>query len=118
MMTELIDILHDGQCSLVILHEGKIRTFNGQGLRQLYDIAEQEPELLLDAKMAIKALGRTAARKVSDGGVVEVWADVISEQALQVLQDAGIRVRYDRCVDHNRFLDLWKRLGELNAEQQ
>ena len=38
MMQHLIDTLHSGQDSLVILHEGRQRSFGGQGLRKLYNI--------------------------------------------------------------------------------
>ena len=37
MMQELIDTLNDKQASLVILHEGKIHSFGGHGVRHLYN---------------------------------------------------------------------------------
>lgn len=112
MMQHLIDTLHSGQDSLVILHEGRLRSFGGQGLRKLYNIAVQEPELLLGAKLADKAVGRTAARVMAEGGVAEIYADYISDQAYNLLIDANIKVRYGKKVDHATFLDIWKRLGE------
>ena len=48
MMQQLIDTLHTEQCSLVILHEGRIRTFDGHGVRRLYNILNDEPELLYE----------------------------------------------------------------------
>ena len=56
MMQELIDTLYTEQCSLVVLHEGNIRTFDGHGMRRLYNIYQEEPELFLDAKLAVKAV--------------------------------------------------------------
>lgn len=111
-MQDLIDTLHTEQCSLVVLHDGKISTFNGHGVRRLYNILNEEPELLFEAKLAVKAVGRSSARMMVQGGVVEVWADVISEQAYDVLHDAGIVVKFGRKVDHNHFLDIWKSLNE------
>ncbi len=35
MMQQLIDTLHTRQCPLVILHDGRIRTFEGHGVRRL-----------------------------------------------------------------------------------
>jgi predicted Fe-Mo cluster-binding NifX family protein len=78
----------------------------------LYHILDDEPELLYGAKLADKAVGRTAAKAMVDGGVEEVWADVISNQAYDVLQDAGIRVNFDRKVDHATFLRIWEKMGE------
>ena len=57
MMNELIETLRTEQYALVILHEGNISTFEGRGVRTLYNILEERPELLLGAKAAIKAAG-------------------------------------------------------------
>ncbi|ALO49742.1 DUF1893 domain-containing protein [Hoylesella enoeca] len=113
MMDELKDKLHSEQCSLVVLHEGNIRTFDGRGVRTLYDLMTNEPEVFLGAKLADKAVGRTAARMMVEGGVCEVYADVISEQAFSTLEDAGIKVTYNSKVNHQDFLNIWKRLGEI-----
>ena len=99
MMQELIDTLHIEQCSLVILHEGNIRTFNGHGVRRLYNLINEEPELFLDAKLAVKAVGRSAARMMVDGGVAEVYADIV--------------VKCEKKVDHQTFLNIWRKLGEM-----
>ena len=112
MMQQLIDTRHTRQCPLVILHDGRIRTFEGHGVRRLYNILNNEPELLYGSKIAVQAAGQTAARMMADGGVAEVWADMLSEQAYHTLNDAGIVVKYKRKVDHTTFLDLWRRLGE------
>lgn len=115
MMQELIDTLHTEQCSLVILHDGKIRTFNGHGVRRLYNIVTEEPELLYDAKLAVKAVGRSAAKMMVDGGAVEVYAEYMSQQAYDMLTEAGVKVSYDKKVEHNAFLDIWRKLGEATA---
>ena len=115
MMQELIDTLHTEQCSLVILHDGHIRTFDGHGVRRLYDIMNKEPELLYGAKLAVKAVGRSAAAMMVDGGVAEVYADYISQQAYDALTEAGVKVSYGRKLSHTDFLDVWRKLGELQA---
>lgn len=115
MMQELIDTLHTEQCSLVILHDGHIRTFDGHGVRRLYNIMNEEPELLYDAKLAVKAAGRSAAQMMVEGGVAEVWAEYISQQAYDLLCEAGVRVSFGKKVGHTAFLDIWQRLGEVAA---
>lgn len=112
MMNDLIDTLNDGQYTLVILHDGHIRTFGGQGVRRLYDIMANEPELLYSAKLAAKAVGRSAAAKMVEGGVTEVWAEYISEQAADALESAGIKVSYGKKMPHTAFLEVWRKLGE------
>jgi|SRR3712207_3208454 len=112
MMNDLIDTLHVEHCSLVLLHEGNIHQFNGRGVRTLYNLLNEEPECLLEAKLAAKAVGHTAARMMVEGGVTEVYADVISDSAYSTLQDAGIKVNYEKKVDHARFLKIWEQMGE------
>ena len=112
MMQDLIDTLRDDQHPLVVLHDGRIRTFDGQGVRRLYNIMNDEPELLYDAKVAAKAVGRSAASMMVDGGVVEVYAEYISQQAYDKLTEAGIKVSFDKKLEHADFLKVWNKLGE------
>ncbi len=115
MMQELINALHTEQCSLVILHDGQIRTFDGHGVRRLYNIMNEEPELLYDAKLAVKAVGQSAAQMMVEGGVAEVWAEYVSQQAYDMLHEAGVKVGFGKKVDHASFLEIWQRLGEVAA---
>lgn len=112
MMNELIDTLHTADCTLVVLHEGQVSTFSGRGVRTLYHLLDERPELLHSAKLAIRAAGQTAAKAMVSGGVVEVWADVISQMALHTLRTAGVRVDCEREVTHEEFLRIWQRMGE------
>lgn len=118
MMQELIDTLHTEQCSLVILHEGNISTFAGHGLRYLYNIVNEQPELFFKAKVAVKAIGRSAARMMAEGGVTEVHAEIMSQQAYDVLHGAGVAVSFEKKVDHPTFLKIWQKLGEMEEELQ
>ena len=113
MMNELIETLRTEQYALVILHEGNISTFEGRGVRTLYNILEERPELLLGAKAAIKAARPTDPKTMLEGGVREVWAEVLSERAYNMLTGAGIKVAYEKRVDHATFLKLWEKMGEV-----
>lgn len=112
MMQDLIDTLRDEQHTLVVLHDGRIRTFDGQGVRRLYNIMNDEPELLYDAKVAAKAVGRSAASMMVEGGVAELYAEYISQQAYDTLTEAGIKVSFDKKLAHPDFLEVWRKLGE------
>ena len=113
MMSELIDMLYTEDCSMVLLHEGNIRTFKGRGVRTLYHLLNEAPESLLKSKIAVKAVGKTAARSMTEGGVVEVYADVMSQEAYAWLEDAGVKVNCEKKVDHQRFLKIWAEMGEI-----
>ena len=95
MMQQLIDTLHNEQHTLVVLHDGRVTTYDGQGVRRLYNILNEEPDLLFDAKLAVKAVGRSAASMMADGGVAQVFAEYISQQAYDTLTGAGIKVSFD-----------------------
>lgn len=112
MMNELINTLNTEQCSLVVLHEGKITTFQGLGLRSLYHLEQNEPELLYHSKTAIKALGLSAAKAMIRCCVQEVFASLISQQAYDILTESGIKVQYETLKNHTQFLDIWEKWGE------
>lgn len=114
MMDQLIDTLNSEQCNLVVLHDGRVNIFDGVGVRSLYHLQQDEPEMLYHSKLAAKAVGRTAAKVMAQCDVDEVYADVISDYAYDTLRDAGIRVRYANKVDHARFLRIWEQMGEEN----
>ena len=81
MMDQLIDTLNSEQCNLVVLHDGRVNTFDGVGVRSLYHLQHDEPEMLYHSKLAAKAVGRTAAKVMAQCDVDEVYADVISDYA-------------------------------------
>lgn len=111
-MKELKETLQTGDCTLAVLHDGNIRTYKGKGIRFLYNIINEEPEIFLGAKVAVKMVGGTAAKTMIDGGVTEVYAEMISEWALARLEDSNIKLSYDRVVSHTDFLTIWEKLGE------
>lgn len=112
MMDHLKDTLHTEDCDLVILHEGNIRTIKGKGVRTLYNILNDQPECLYQSKLAVKAVGSTSARIMIEGGISEVYAEYLSVQAYDLLKDADIVVKFDKKLEHGKFLKLWERLGE------
>lgn len=99
-------------CTLAVLHNGRIRTYRGRGIRFLYNILNEEPEVFLGAKVAVKVIGGTAAKTMIDGGVTELYAQMISERALAKLESSSVKVSYDKVVGHTEFLSIWEKLGE------
>ena len=81
-------------------------------MRTLYNILSEQPEVLFESKLAVKAVGRTAAKNLITGKVDEVYADFISEPAYNALKEADIKVMYGKKVSHSEFLKIWERLGE------
>lgn len=95
---DLLQILDEGKYSCVIYTDGKLRTFNKSGVRDLYDLLTTNPSVLKDARMADKIIGKGAAALMILGGVKEVTTHVISESALRLLKDANVNVSYEKCI--------------------
>lgn len=99
MIENIIEILHNGQHSLVISN-GSIRTFDRRGIADLYAVLKQEPEFLNGAFLADKVIGKAAGALMVLAGVKEVYADVISVPALDLLIENKVHIRYGTVVPH------------------
>lgn len=99
MMDELVRILRDGNHSLVVAGDG-IRTFDGRGITDLYDLLTAHPDWLRGASVADKVVGKGAAALLILGGIRELFAGVVSTSALGLLQGTGISVRFAKEVPY------------------
>lgn len=93
-----IDLLHRGGFSLVMMKDEYLRTFTQRGVADLYGLLTEDPSYMVDALVADKVVGKGAAALMVLGCVMEVYADVISEPALEMLQSSGIPVFYKQLV--------------------
>ena len=96
-MEDLILTLHNGDHSLAI-RNGGVRTFDGRGVTDLHMLLHEEPKLLRGAQIADKVVGKGAAALMALGNVEEVYADVISQPALDLLTKSGIKISYGKVV--------------------
>lgn len=109
MMKSLIKRLHEEKCSCVIANGNETRVFFGRGVSDVYDLLKNEPEFLKNASVADKVIGKGAAALMVQGGVKEVYTDLLSEQALSLFTESGISVQYKELVHHiiNRDKTDW-----------
>lgn len=120
-MENIIKQLHQGHFSCVIANRDTVRTFTQRGVVDLYDLLKADPDFLKGASVADKVVGKGAAAILIQGGVREVYTDLISTSAHALLVDAGIRVDYQKLVHHiaNRDQTDWcpleKRCKETNS---
>ena len=91
---QLIDLLHVEACSCVIRNGDVTRIFRERGVKDLYRLLEEEPELLDGAFVADKVVGKGAAALMILGGVGELHADVISRPARRLLAASPVHVSY------------------------
>jgi len=92
-----VDLLHDKDCSCVILdksvpHEPHI--FRERGVKDLFRLLHEEPALLQGAFIADKVVGKGAAALMILGRIDCLYTDVISSAALELFRSAGIEPQY------------------------
>ena len=92
---QLHELLKDNGYTLAVLKGDQV-VFHSQerGLKPLYQLYRQQPELLRDSVIADKVTGKAAAVLAVLGGAKEVYSDLISEHAFQVLESGGVKTRY------------------------
>ena len=77
---------------------GGIIKFHNPGVKDLFELVETRSEALEGASVADRVIGRGAALLLALGHVGRVYAQIISEPAVLVLQDYDIEVEYDKRV--------------------
>ena len=97
----LTHYLHTHACRGVTCSaDGTLSEFHRRGVADLMTLLADTPALLQGALVADKVIGKGAALLMVYGGVSEVWADVISDSAAQVLQEAGIPCAFGQRVPY------------------
>lgn len=104
-MEELIKILHNGSYSCVIANHNEVRTFTQRGIIDLYSLLKNEPDFLNGASVADKVVGKGAAALMILGKVKEIYTDIISTSALELLKKNGVAVNYGTKTDSIRNRD-------------
>lgn len=87
----LLTVLHEGNYSCVIKNGDEIRTFFNRGVKDLYLLLLNAPEFLKGASVADKVVGKAAASLMILGGINELYTDLISRPALQILKGHNIK---------------------------
>ena len=119
-MKQLIGILHNEDLTLVVKSKnGEIQRFTQRGVKDLLTLVSERPEVLEGAIIADKAVGKAAAACMVVGGTKRVYADIMSQPALALLQQHGIEAEYGILVDHiiNRKGDDWCPMEKVSRDE-
>lgn len=100
MTTDLIELLRHGNHSLAVACGDEVHTFDGRGVSDLLRLLEEKSTLLPGASVADKVVGKAAAALMALGKVQEVYAEVISQPAFDLLTANGIQTSYGTLVPH------------------
>lgn len=95
-----IKLLHAGNYSCVIKSGDKLKLFTERGIKDLYRLYKQQPDTLKDAFIADKVVGKGAASLMILGGISEIYSDVISENAIKLLEKSNIIHTFAKQVPH------------------
>lgn len=98
-MEKLKDILASEGHSCVLFN-GEQRCFDRRGVIDLLKLYDEEPSVLHHAIIADKVVGKGAAALMVAGGVREVYGEVMSMSALDLLQQHGVKASYGVLVPH------------------
>lgn len=98
-MEELKSVLMSEGHSCV-LYNGVQRSYDRRGVVDLLMLYDKEPSVLRDALVADKVVGKGAAALMAAGGVREVYGEVMSVSALDLLKQHGVTVSYGVVVPH------------------
>ena len=119
-MEDIIQLLHRGGYSCVIKNNGKIKTFTGRGVKDLYELYNNDADFLDGAVVADKVVGKAAASLMILGKIAGLYTDLISIPALNLLHDNGnIHVTFQKktAVILNRDQSDWCPLETLSYKE-
>ena len=98
-METLIESLHSGGYSCVMRKGDETRTFRQRGVKDLWELCQSQDLFLNGAIIADKVVGKGAAALMILGGIKEVYADVISTPAVDLLKEHGIKTSFNETTD-------------------
>lgn len=98
-MKQLIALLeNNGIRGVVRTTDCEVIEFHNPGVKDLFILVNTRPQVLEGAYVADRVIGRGAALLLVMGHVSQVFAQLISEQAVKVLRASEINVEYESIV--------------------
>lgn len=98
--SEAVGLLHRENLSCVIVKGDRMVKCRERGVKDLYRLLTTEPDVLSGAFVADKVVGKGAAALMILGHIAGLWADVISEPALKLLETSTVDVSYGERVEN------------------
>ena len=96
----LVTEIKDGKSNCIIVKGDEILKFILPGVKTLMTILKENPGVLKDSIVFDKVVGKGAAALMILGEVSEIYADIISENAINLLKTTDIKFRYNKKVPY------------------
>lgn len=90
--------LKDTNASLVVLKNNKIQTYHNDGIKDLIMLLSEDKEALTNTIIADKIIGKVAASIMIKAGVKEIYTEMISEFAVEILEEHNIKFEYNKKI--------------------
>lgn len=98
--------LFENEYSIVVVKENEIvYKSESKGLQSLISLYKTKKNTLEDSSIADKVIGRAAALILVDANIKEVYADLISQNAIDILDKSNISYEYKSQVTEIRNRD-------------
>ncbi|MBM0046060.1 DUF1893 domain-containing protein [Anaerococcus sp. mt242] len=92
--------------SIVVVKEDKVvYKSDKNGLLPIIDIYDSDENILKGAAVADKVIGRAAALILIKANISELYTELISENAISILDDTNIKYQYNKKVKEIRNRD-------------
>ena len=93
--------LQETNASLVVLYaNGEWKAYYQNRIKDIKEILQQGKMALQGAVIADKVIGKVAGSILAVAGVKEIYADVMSQYAIPVLEENGIQYEYKNLADY------------------
>lgn len=93
--------LYETNASLVVLYaNGECKAYYQNRIKDIKEILQQDRMALQGAVIADKVIGKVAGSILTVAGVKEIYADVMSQYAIPVLEENQIKYEYKYLTDY------------------
>lgn len=93
------DYLYNNDLKMAVIRDKKvIATSKDRGIKPIFDVYTTNHSLLKDSYVADRVIGKAAAIFLIHGKIKGLYTDLISDVAMDVLEEAGIEVEYKKKV--------------------
>lgn len=93
--------LYETKASLVVLYaNGECKAYYQNRIKDIKEILQNEKTALQGAIIADKVIGKVAGSILAVAGVKEIYADVMSQYAIPVLNENDIKYRYKNLTNY------------------
>lgn len=97
---KFVDELKSGNSKCLIVRGEKVYRFNLPGVKALMLLLKDEPETLINSFVFDKIIGKGAAALMILGQVKEIYGEIVSDNALALLEKYDLPVLYGKKVSY------------------